>query len=116
VKIAFLGVRVPGHLYPMTALARKLKARCHDVAFIFLVDIEPLVTAATLPFVPFCEEDFRLGSVRKAIDHLNKLQGHVALEFALSSLAKSLSSSFKNLPQTLRNFAKFVPEIDRSTC
>jgi hypothetical protein len=26
-KIAFLGVRVPGHLNPMTTLARKLKAR-----------------------------------------------------------------------------------------
>jgi UDP:flavonoid glycosyltransferase YjiC (YdhE family) len=32
-KIAFLGVRVPGHLNPMTTLARKLKARGHDVVF-----------------------------------------------------------------------------------
>jgi UDP:flavonoid glycosyltransferase YjiC (YdhE family) len=33
-KIAFLGVRVPGHLNPMTTLARKLKARGHDVVFL----------------------------------------------------------------------------------
>ena len=102
-RIAFLGVRVPGHLYPMTTLARKLKARGHDVVFISVLDTEPFVTAANLPFVPFCEKDLPLGSVRKAIDQLSKLQGHAALEFALSSVANSLSSSFKNLPQTLRN-------------
>jgi UDP:flavonoid glycosyltransferase YjiC (YdhE family) len=33
-RIASLGVRVPGHLNPMTTLARKLKARGHDVVFI----------------------------------------------------------------------------------
>ena len=102
-RIAFLGVRVPGHLYPMTTLARKLKARGHDIVFISVLDTEPFVTAANLPFVPFCEKDLPLGSVRKAIDQLSKLQGHAALEFALSSVANSLSSSFKNLPQTLRN-------------
>jgi UDP:flavonoid glycosyltransferase YjiC (YdhE family) len=32
-KLAFLGVRLPGHLNPMTTLARKLKARGHDVVF-----------------------------------------------------------------------------------
>jgi zeaxanthin glucosyltransferase len=33
-RIAFLGVRVPRHLNPMTTLARKLKARGHDVVSI----------------------------------------------------------------------------------
>jgi hypothetical protein len=86
VKIAFLGVRVPGHLYPMTTLSRKLKARGHDVVFISVLDTEPFVTAANLPFVPFCEEDFPLGAVRKAIDHLSKLQGHVLTEVDCSSI------------------------------
>ena len=102
-RFAFLGVRVPGHLYPMTTLARKLKARGHDVVFISVLDTEHFVTAANLSFVPFCEADIPLGSVRKAIDQLSKLQGHAALEFALRSVANSLSSSFRNLPQTLRN-------------
>ncbi len=59
-KIAFLGVRVPGHLNPMTALARKLKARGHDVVFLSVPDTEPSVRAAELPFIPFCEKDFPL--------------------------------------------------------
>ena len=37
-KTAFLGVRVPGHLNPMTTLARQLKARGHDVVFLSVPD------------------------------------------------------------------------------
>jgi hypothetical protein len=40
-RIAFVGVRVPGHLYPMTTLARKLQARGHEVVFISVLDAEP---------------------------------------------------------------------------
>ena len=57
-KIAFLGVRVPGHLNPMTKLARKLKGRGHDVVFLSMPDTEPFVRPAELPFIPFCENDF----------------------------------------------------------
>ncbi len=100
-RIAFLGVRVPGHLNPMTALARKLKARGHDVVFISILDTEPYVRAAQLPFIPYCEKEFPLGSVRQTTDQLSKLQGQAALEFTLRSVASALTSSFKNLPQRL---------------
>jgi zeaxanthin glucosyltransferase len=50
-KIAFLGVRVPGHLNPMTTLARKLKTRGHDVVFLSMPDTERFVRAAELPFI-----------------------------------------------------------------
>jgi hypothetical protein len=49
-RIEFLGVRVVGHLNPMTALARKLKAPSHDVVFISILDAELYVRAAQLPF------------------------------------------------------------------
>ena len=52
-KIAFLGVRVPGHLNRMTTLARRLKNRGHDVVFISVLDTEPFVLAAQLPFIPY---------------------------------------------------------------
>jgi zeaxanthin glucosyltransferase len=64
-RIAFLGVRVPGNLNPMTTLARKLKARGHDVAFISVLDTEPYVRAARLPFIPYCKKEFSLGSIRQ---------------------------------------------------
>jgi zeaxanthin glucosyltransferase len=100
-KIAFLGVRVPGHLNPMTTLARKLKARGHDVVFISVLDTEPYVRAAQLPFIPYCEKEMPLGSVRQMTDQSSKLQGQAALESAVRSVARGLESSFRNLPQTL---------------
>ena len=42
----------------MTTLARKLKARGHDVVFLSMPDTERFVRAAELPFIPFCENDF----------------------------------------------------------
>jgi zeaxanthin glucosyltransferase len=101
-KIAFLGVRVPGHLNPMTTLARKLKGRGHDVLFISVPDTEPFVRAAQLPFVPFCEEDFPIGSLEKSLAQLSKLQGQAALELVKRLVAKNLESAFRNLPQTLQ--------------
>jgi zeaxanthin glucosyltransferase len=51
-RIAFLGVRVPGHLNPMTTSARRFKARGHDAVVISVLDTEPFVRAAHLPFIP----------------------------------------------------------------
>ena len=50
-RIGFLSLPVPGHLNPMTTLARKLQSRGHDVVFISLVDTAPFVEAAELSFV-----------------------------------------------------------------
>jgi zeaxanthin glucosyltransferase len=101
-RIAFLGVRVPGHLNPMTTLARRLIARGHDVVFISVLDTEPYVRAAQLPFMPYCEKEFPLGSVRQKTDQLGKLQGQAALEFAIGDIANGLEAAFRNLPQTLQ--------------
>ena len=34
-KLGFICPNVPGHLNPMTALARQLQARHHDVVFLY---------------------------------------------------------------------------------
>src|ERR1700758_4695038 len=100
-KIAFLGVRVPGHLNPTTTLARKLKARGHDVVFISVLDSEPYVRAAPRPFIPYGEKEMPQESVHQTTDQSSKLQVQAALEFAIRSVARGLESSFRNLPQTL---------------
>ena len=95
-KIAFLGVRVPGHLNSTTTLARKLKARGHDVVFLSAPDSEPFVRAAELPFIPFCENDFPVGSLAKSMAALSKLQGQAALEMVIKSVANTMESAFRN--------------------
>jgi zeaxanthin glucosyltransferase len=85
----------------MTALARKLKARGHDVVFVSILDTEPYVRAAQLPLIPYCEKELPLGSVRLERVQLSKLQGQAALEFTIRVVASALEAFFKNLPQTL---------------
>ena len=64
-KIGFLSLPIAGHLNPMAALGRKLQSRGHEIVFIGVPDIEPVVRAADLDFVPFCENEYPPGSVAK---------------------------------------------------
>ena len=48
--IGFVSMLLAGHLNPMTALARKLRSRGHEIVFIGVPDAGPYVRAAGLPF------------------------------------------------------------------
>src|ERR1700730_17656311 len=50
-KLGFICLNLPGHLNPMTALARRLQDRNQDVVFLYSSG------AAGLPFVPGPEKD-----------------------------------------------------------
>src|SRR5580698_7413599 len=64
-KIGFLSLPMSGHLNPMTALARKIQSRGHEILFFGIPDVAPFAHAANLPFVPFCEEYYPIGSITK---------------------------------------------------
>jgi zeaxanthin glucosyltransferase len=57
IKIGFISMPLSGHFNPMTALARKLQSRGHEVVFIGVPDCEPIVRGAGLNFVSYCEEE-----------------------------------------------------------
>ena len=100
-RVAFLSGSGPGHGYPMTTLARRLKGRGHDVVSIGFPSAEPLVRAAELPFVPIGEKEYPAGSDRTIVNQLSKLQGQEALEFTHRAVADILQASFDNLPRAL---------------
>jgi len=101
-RIGFLSLPVPGHLNPMTALARKLQSRGHDVVFISLADVAPFVEAAGLPFVPCSEAAYPAGSLGKLVRRLSELSGEDALHFTVNSMMKGYTASlFESLPDTL---------------
>jgi zeaxanthin glucosyltransferase len=101
-RIGFLSLPVPGHLNPMTALARKLQSRGHDVVFISLADVAPFVEAAGLPFVPCSEAAYPAGSAGKLVRRLSELSGEEALHFTVNTMMKGYTASlFESLPNTL---------------
>jgi len=102
VRIGFLSLPVPGHLNPMTTLARKLQSRGHDVVFISLADTAPFVEAAGLPFVPCSEAIYPAGSFGQFVRRLSELSGEDALHFTVNVMMKGYTASlFQSLPETL---------------
>ena len=87
-KLGFICPNVPGHLNPMTALARQFQARNHDVVFLYSSG------AAGLPFVPGPEKD----RVDENIPEVSKMQGDDAVEFSLRILAAQTETILKSLP------------------
>jgi zeaxanthin glucosyltransferase len=101
-RIGFLSLPVPGHLNPMTTLARKLQSRGHDVVFLSLADVAPFVEAAGLPFVPCSETAYPAGSLGKLVRRLSELSGEDALHFTVNAMMKGYTASlFESLPDTL---------------
>jgi zeaxanthin glucosyltransferase len=74
-KIGFVSLPLMGHLNPMIALARKLKAREHQVIFLGFPDIGPIVRAAGLNFVSCAEKEYPEGSIDKIYGPVSKLSG-----------------------------------------
>jgi zeaxanthin glucosyltransferase len=100
-KIAFLSPPVSGHLNPMTALARKLQSRNHDVVFISMPDGEPSVRAAGLTFLQCGAKAFPAGSLKERLRRLSKLQGNEALRAMLQNAALRTEAMLHSLPAAL---------------
>jgi len=70
----------------MTAIARKIQERGHDVVCISTPDAASAARAANLNFVSFCEEEFPDGSVDKQWSELAKLRGLDVVKYAIQNL------------------------------
>ncbi len=91
-KIGFICINGPGHLNPMTALARQLQARNHDVVFLYSSD------AAGLPCVPGNEKD-RYNQSRREV---SKMQGEDAMQFSVRVLLGRTEAILKSLPAVVQ--------------
>jgi zeaxanthin glucosyltransferase len=101
-KIAFISVPVPGHLHPMSALARKLQSRNHDIVLMCLPDTEPLVRAAGLPFLPCCESEFPIGSVNNYVRGIGTREGEEALQLSIAACAAMTTAMCNSFPAMLK--------------
>lgn len=98
-KIGFLSLPLTGHLNPMTALARKLKSRGHEVVFVGVPDIEPVARAADLDFVPFGENEYPPGSIAERWGRVANLHGLDVVRYTARELTPGLvKAAFEHLP------------------
>ena len=101
-KIGFICPNLPGHLNPMTALARHLQARNHEVVFLY----SP--SANGLPCVPGDKND----DMNANRPEMSKLEGESALAFYCGLVAKETVVILKSLPKMVDTTGIEVLVID----
>ena len=90
-KIGFICPNLPGHINPMSALARHLQDRGHDVVFLYSS------SANGLPCIPGDTRD----DMNANRPEMSKLEGNEALAFYCGVAAKETEAIFKSLPRML---------------
>jgi zeaxanthin glucosyltransferase len=90
-KLGFICLNLPGHLNPMTALARQLQGRNHEVVFLYSS------SANGLPCVPGDDKD----PINENRPEVSKLQGDDAFGFAVGLLMQRTEAMLKSMPEML---------------
>jgi UDP:flavonoid glycosyltransferase YjiC (YdhE family) len=84
---------VQGHFNPMSALARQLQLRNHEVVMFSTPATEPLVRAANLPSVSFGAKEFPVEKMSEIVAFLGRLKGGEALEYTTAEDAAKIQFS-----------------------
>jgi zeaxanthin glucosyltransferase len=100
-KIGFISLSVPGHFHPMSAVARQLESRNHDIVVLSLPAMEPFARAANLPFIPFGEKEFPAEHTSEVVGTLSRLKGEEALQFTVGAVARVMKVKWRELPKLL---------------
>jgi zeaxanthin glucosyltransferase len=85
----------------MSAVARQLQSRNHDVVVFSLPVMELFACAANLPFIPFGEKEFPIEHSSEVVGTLSTLKGEEALQFTVSAVAQVMKVRWRELPKLL---------------
>ena len=91
-----------GHLYPMTALARSLQLRGHEVVIFGIADTEALVQGAAIEFRQIGAEDYPPGTLRQLDERQAQLKGIAAFRFTLDRIRTSTRMILRDGPEAVR--------------
>ena len=101
-KLGFLSMPLTGHLHPMTALGRKMRARGHKVTFFGLPDAARIVHSAGLDFVPFGEEEYPVGTTPAMYARLATLKGEDVIRYSSQEMHPQRTRiTLEQLPEKL---------------
>ncbi|MGB6975255.1 MAG: glycosyltransferase [Terracidiphilus sp.] len=103
-----------GHLNPMTALARSLQLRGHEVVIFGIADTEARVRAAGVEFHPIGGADFPQGTLQRLDEHMSRLKGLSALRFTLDRVKNSARMVLRDGPEAVRKANVDVLLVDQA--
>ena len=91
-----------GHINPMTALARRLEQRGHQVVIFGIADTEARVRAAGVEFHKIGEQDYPLGTMEKLDRHLGELKGLATFRFTVDRVKNTARMILRDGPSAVR--------------
>jgi len=104
-----------GHINPMTALARTLERRGHQVVLFGIGDTEARIRAAGIEFMQIGAQDFPPGILRRLDDHLGTLKGLATFRFTVERVKNTARMILRDGPDAVRRAgvdALLVDEAD----
>ena len=112
-KIGILCPPGTGHLNPMTALGYELQQRGHRVILFGLPDVESYAAAASLEFCPIGAAEFPLGSTKRSLNRLGKLDGIPALLYTIDLFRQGTEVVLQEVPQACKQIGIQALIIDQ---
>jgi zeaxanthin glucosyltransferase len=104
-----------GHINPMTALARRLQQRGHEVVIFGIADTEAHVKAAGIEFCLIGEYDYPPGTLQKLDQQSGKLKGLATFRFTVERVRNTAHMVLRDGPEAVRRAqvdAMLVDEAD----
>src|SRR4051812_10194783 len=104
-----------GHINPMTALARALQQRGHEVVIYGIADCEARVRAAGVEFYHIGEQDYPPGTLRALDQRLGELKGLATFRFTVERVKNTARMVLRDGPDAVRKSgvqALLVDEAD----
>ena len=101
-RIGFAGPASPGHINPITALARELQARGHQPIYFALPDIADQIQATGIEVCPFSSEHFKAGELAEQLQTMAQLEGAAATRYAFDIMANSSRDVIADGPRVIR--------------
>ncbi len=106
-----------GHINPITALARRLQQRGHEVVISGIADIDGAVKAAGVEFCLIGESDYPRGTLKELDQRLSQQRGLATFRFTVERARNTALMVLRDGPQAVRNAgldALLVDEPDMS--
>jgi zeaxanthin glucosyltransferase len=91
-----------GHINPMTALARRLQQRGHEVVIFGIADTEARIRANGVEFHLIGELDYPLGTLQKLDQRLGELKGLETFRFTVERVKNTARMILRDGPNAVR--------------
>ena len=103
-----------GHIYPMTALARRLMQRGHQAVFFGIADVEAQISGAGIEFCQIGASDYPMGTLAKLDRQLAEVKGLETFRSTVERVKNTTRMVLRDGPDAVRRARVDVLLVDEA--